>query len=64
MSKPPLRATSKQNLDQMIRVRVSPNLKKRVERVAKRRGMDVSDVVRELVIKHADENEAALAASR
>lgn len=64
MTKPATKSTSRQNLDEMIRVRVSPNLKKRVERVAKRRGMDVSDVVRELVIKHADENEAALAAAR
>lgn len=62
MTKQPSKSTSRQNLGEMIRVRVSQNLKKRVERVAKRRGMDVSDVVRELVIKHADENEAALAA--
>lgn len=50
----------KEKLTKLIRVRAGEALKRRVKRVAERRGCDEADVVREAVIRRVEEEEERL----
>lgn len=53
---------TKSPLIDLIRFRTTESLKKRVAKLAKRRGCDISDVVREAVIAFVEQSEAKTAA--
>lgn len=50
----------REKLTELFRVRASGRLKHRVQRVARQRGCDESDVVREAIMRRVEEEEQRL----